>query len=313
MTDIQFGRLLDLPLREAWKHEAQDFTPWLADNIEHLSDAIGVPLELTGTEVAVESFSADILARNPEDGSSVLIENQLEKTDHTHLGQIMTYLAGLDADTVVWIAPDFRAPHRTAIRWLNEHTSDKFSFFAVKARVVRIGDSPYAPIFEVVEKPDNWERALVQKKREASASVDAKSQTRIDFWTHYATRHPAAARAGIKPRKNWNSYFQMAGGDIQISVWIGEKTAGIYVRGNWGEEKFSAEQLLGETAAKVAEDLGAIYSPGNSSGHLLGERLPVSYLAPSNWDAITDWMEERRLSYAQAIEQALDGQAQPKL
>lgn len=90
MTDIRFERLVDLPLREAWKHEAQEFTPWLAQNIDHLSEAIGVPLELTGTEVAVEAFSADILARNPMDDSLVLIENQLEQTDHSHLGQILT-------------------------------------------------------------------------------------------------------------------------------------------------------------------------------------------------------------------------------
>ncbi|MEZ5733869.1 MAG: hypothetical protein R3D97_16250 [Paracoccaceae bacterium] len=108
MTDIRFGRLVDLPLREAWKHEAIEFTPWLAENIDHLSDAIGIPLELTGTEVRVETFAADILARNQNDDSLVLIENQLEEGDHNHLGQIMTYLAGLDAQTVVWIAPRVR-------------------------------------------------------------------------------------------------------------------------------------------------------------------------------------------------------------
>jgi len=306
MTDIQFGRLTDLPLREAWKHEAHDFTPWLAENIDHLSEVIGVPLELTGTEVAVESFSADILARNPEVGTVVLIENQLEITDHTHLGQILTYLAGLNAQTVVWIAPEFRQPHRTSIRWLNEHTADGFSFFAVKARVVRIGDSPYAPIFEVVEKPDDWERALTQKKREAATSGDANTETRIAFWTHYANRHPKAAQDGIKPRKAWNSYFSMAGGSILISVWVGEKTAGIYVRGNWGEDKFSARDILGEKATTIAESLEAQFTPDNSKGHLMWERLPVSYLDENNWDAITDWMEERRLAYVAAIKDALD-------
>ena len=153
MSDIAFGRLEDRPLREAWAHEALAFTPWLAENIDHISEAIGLPLELTGTEVAVDAFAADILARNPQDDSVVLIENQLEQSDHTHLGQILTYLAGLSARTVVWIAPSFREPHLSAIRWLNQHTADGFSFFALRLRVVRIGESPYAPIFEVVEKP----------------------------------------------------------------------------------------------------------------------------------------------------------------
>ena len=128
MTEITFGRLTDLPPRDAWTHEAHAFTPWLAQNIDHLSEAIGIPLELTAQEVRVETFAADILARNPQDDSVVLIENQLEVTDHTHLGQIMTYLAGLEAQTIVWIAPAFREPHLSAIRWLNEHTADGFGF-----------------------------------------------------------------------------------------------------------------------------------------------------------------------------------------
>lgn len=118
-------------MREAWPNEATDFTPWLAENLHRLSQVIGVPLELEGTEVAVEGYSADILAKYPADDSRVIIENQLEYTDHTHLGQIMTYLAGLDAKTVVWIAREFRGPHLSAVRWLNTHTTDEFAFFAV--------------------------------------------------------------------------------------------------------------------------------------------------------------------------------------
>ncbi|WP_127600241.1 hypothetical protein [Nitratireductor alexandrii] len=105
MSDVTFGRLTDLLPREAWRHEALSFTPWLAANIDQLAEVVGIPLEITGTEIAVEAFAADILARNPSDGTVVLIENQLEQTDHTHLGQIMTYLAGLEAHTVIWVAP----------------------------------------------------------------------------------------------------------------------------------------------------------------------------------------------------------------
>ena len=163
-----FGRLEDLPPRDAWGHEAHAFTPWLAENIDRLGEAVGMELELTGQEVRVERFAADILARDPTDGSAVLIENQLEATDHTHLGQIMTYLAGLDARAVIWIAPEFREPHLSAVRWLNDHTAESFSFFAVRLRVVRIGDSPMAPVFEVVEKPNGWERRLGAVKSRAA-------------------------------------------------------------------------------------------------------------------------------------------------
>ena len=151
--------------------------------------------------MSVESFSADILARNPMDDSVVLIENQLEQTDHTHLGQIMTYLAGLEAQTVIWIAPVFREPHLSAIRWLNEHTSDGFSFFAVKARVVQIGDSPFAPVFEIVEKPNDWERAISAKSKGVKSGGDERNELRQAFWQAYLDRVPSAAEWGLRPLK----------------------------------------------------------------------------------------------------------------
>ena len=159
---MEFSELKDVPLREAWPHEANDFTPWLAENLHRLSQVIGVDLELEGTEVSVEGFSADILARIPSDNSMVVIENQLENTDHTHLGQVLTYLAGLEAQTVIWIAREFQGPHLSAIRWLNSHTVDPFAFFAVKVRAVRIGDAPapVAPLFEVLERPNDWDRRV---------------------------------------------------------------------------------------------------------------------------------------------------------
>src|SRR5688500_2479785 len=110
-SETVFGKLADVPLRSAWSHEAHRFTPWLAENLSRLAGAMGIPLELTGSEIRCGSFSADILARTPGDDSVVLIENQLEGSDHTHLGQIMTYLAGLETHTMVWVAPVFRDEH----------------------------------------------------------------------------------------------------------------------------------------------------------------------------------------------------------
>lgn len=114
------AELKDVAPREVWEHEARDFTPWLAENLERLSQAIGIPdLELEGTEVQVEQFAADIVAVDPTDGSRVLIENQLAASDHDHLGKILTYLAGVQAHTVVWVAPHFEEAHRSAVRWLS--------------------------------------------------------------------------------------------------------------------------------------------------------------------------------------------------
>ena len=141
----EFGRLEPVDLRTAWKHEALNFTPWLAENLDRLSHAVGIEMNLEDTEVQIGRFSADILARNAQDESLVLIENQLEWSDHTHLGQILTYLAGLQAQSVTWVASGFEEAHLSAIRWLNEHTAEPFAFFAVRVGVVRTGASPWRP------------------------------------------------------------------------------------------------------------------------------------------------------------------------
>lgn len=304
MTDIQFGRLRDLSLREAWKHEAHEFTPWLAANIDHLSEVIGIPLEIVGTEVAVETFSADILARNPMDGTVVLIENQLENTDHTHLGQIMTYLAGLEANTVVWIAPGFREPHRSAIRWLNEHTADGFSFFAVRARVVQIGDSPYAPIFEIVEKPNDWEREVKQKATsEGAAYYDVKER----FWDAFVARHPELVALGITVSRYPTNYIALHDDPhIDLSVWIGKSKSGIYVRSGWGEPAEPVGKLLEKGREALEASLGTSLGPTAQRDHFLSKSFPLGHSQEKDWPTIMDWMTDQISQYRTAIQPILD-------
>jgi len=222
--DVAFGSLADVPLREAWSHEAHRFTPWLAANLDRLAEAIGIPLELTGTEIRVGTFSADILARNPVDDSVVLIENQLEGSNHTHLGQIMTYLAGLETHTMVWVAPAFREEHLSAIRWLNEHTVDPFAFFAVRLRVVRISDSPYAPLFEVVERPNNWDRHVAGLKREAEG-VSPQAERRRVFWSRYSELYPISVADGTGGGGS-SRWRRFPGGDLVVSQWLSQDTVG---------------------------------------------------------------------------------------
>ena len=291
MTDVQFGRLQDLPLREAWKHEAHSFTPWLAENIDHLSEAIGIPLELTGTEVAVETFSADILARNTIDDTVVLIENQLESTDHTHLGQIMTYLAGLDANTVVWIAPEFRQPHLTAIRWLNEHTADGFSFFAVRLRVVRIGDSPVAPIFEIAEKPDRWTRQLrTEAKRE-----DLK-QIRKTYFEHL---NAAVTEIGLEQQGQSLVVPVSKEGNIRIVIEIGRSRAGIWVGADGVDEFGDLSRILLEAAPGLESNLAPIRE--TRWGGALYTSTGCELEKPETWTATVEWHAEKLRSYFAAL------------
>lgn len=157
-SGIALGRLEAVDPRRVWPKEDGDFTPWLArdDNIRLLGEAIGFDLEVVGAEQNVGQFRADILCRDMDTGRLVLIENQLERTDHTHLGQLMTYAAGLDAVTVVWVARRFTKEHRAALDWLNKITGDEIGFFGIEIELWRIGGSDPAPKFNIVSRPNEW-------------------------------------------------------------------------------------------------------------------------------------------------------------
>jgi hypothetical protein len=146
--------------RDVWTSESLDLTPWLAENIDVLADVLGLTLEVVGTEVPTGDFRVDIHARDG-DGRSVVIENQLERSDHGHLGQCIVYASELKASTVVWVSPKFRDDHRGAIDWLNQRTDLNVHFFAVELSVVQIGESgPRAPVFEVVARPNDWQQIV---------------------------------------------------------------------------------------------------------------------------------------------------------
>ena len=164
MTKQSLGRLAPVDLREVWESEALDFTPWLAqpENMTLLGKAIGIELEVETQEKSVGPFRADILCKDTTTGDWVLIENQLERTDHTHLGQLLTYAAGLEAVTVVWVAGRFTDEHRAALDWLNAITAPTYAFFALEVELWRIDDSPVAPKFNVVSKPNDWSKTLKQ-------------------------------------------------------------------------------------------------------------------------------------------------------
>ena len=156
----QLGRLRKVELRSVWQSEASHFTPWLAqeENLQLLGEAIGLELELEAQEKDVGPFRADILCRDMATDEWVLIENQLERTDHTHLGQLLTYAAGLQAVTIVWIAPRFADEHRAALDWLNERTDDTINLFGLEVELWRIGDSQVAPKLNIISQPNSWSR-----------------------------------------------------------------------------------------------------------------------------------------------------------
>lgn len=174
------GRLAVVPARDVWRHEALDFTPWLLQNVDVLSDLLGMDLVLEGAEHPVGGFSLDLIGHDEATGETVIVENQLETSDHTHLGQIITYAAGTEPTTIVWITTGFRPEHRAAIDWLNQRTDDRTRVFGVAINVVRIGDSEPAPNFELVAQPNDWEKQV--KKATAAAGTSEKSALFAEFW-----------------------------------------------------------------------------------------------------------------------------------
>src|SRR5690606_37901313 len=199
-------------LRDYWADEARDFTPWLAsdENIELISEAIDIQLEVESVEKGVGPFRADILCKDIRTGSYVLIENQLERTDHSHLGQLMTYAAGLDAVTIVWIAKRITEEHRAALDWLNKITSDDFGFFGLEIELWQIGDSPVAPKFNIVSKPNTFSDIVQTVAHDVGSGVFAETKKlRFQYWTEFRQfmeERGSPLRVGKPSYDSWSNF-----------------------------------------------------------------------------------------------------------
>ena len=177
------GRLEEIKdLRKIWPHEASDFTPWLSqdDNIALLADAVGLDITVDETESSVGDFNVDIFATETGTDRKIIIENQLEDTNHDHLGKLITYASGKSADVIIWVVKHAREEHRAAIEWLNNHTDEKIGFFLCEIKLYKIGNSDPAVKFEVIEKPNDWAKEV--KKSEYSSETQ---QRRYEYWAAF--------------------------------------------------------------------------------------------------------------------------------
>ena len=206
---VDLGRLEKVALRQAWPDEAQNFTPWLAEdvNLALLGDALGIQLELEAVEKQVGPFAADILAKEVGSDRWVIIENQIEPTDHRHLGQLLTYAAGLDARTIIWIADSFREEHRAAIDFLNRATTEDFAFFGIQVELYRIGSSALAPRFSLVGKPNNWSKQAQAAKQLAERDLSPIQKLTREFWAQLIAKS-AKAYPPLAVRTPYKSSWQ---------------------------------------------------------------------------------------------------------
>ncbi len=185
-------------LRTAWPHEARDFSVWLEEHIERLEKAIGIHLTVVGREQKAEDFKADIIATDGQN-NLIVIENQLEQTDHTHMGQIITYMSNFGAKTAIWITSKPREEHKKAVMWLNESTPEDISFYLIKLELYRIGDSEPGSFFQVIAGPGTTNEAKEIGKKRSNINADIQQSIRYRFWSQLLER---AKSMGIKTHAN---------------------------------------------------------------------------------------------------------------
>ncbi len=203
----QLSRVVPIAAREVWAHEAHHFTQWLLQNADVLSDVLGMDLELTEAERRVGNFALDLIGTDLQSGTTVIIENQLETSDHGHLGQLLTYAGGTDPSTIVWCAPKFRDEHRAALDWLNEHTEEGIRFFGIEIAAVRIEDSPPAPMFRLVAQPNDWTKRVHTETAAASGVLTPRQAAYETFWggvlDGVRDAHPQWTSARAASKDNW--------------------------------------------------------------------------------------------------------------
>lgn len=304
MTSRDLGRLERVELREIWTTEAIDFTPWLArpENLAVLANALGIELELEAQERAVGPFRADILCKEIGTDHWVLIENQLERTDHTHLGQLLTYASGLEAVTIVWIAARFTEEHRSTLDWLNRITHEGFRFFGLEVELWRIGDSPPAPKFNIVSKPNDWSQSVAQAAR-VIEDTDL-SETRIAQRAYWDALNAVLSRAGgpvtgnRKPQpQSWMEYGIGRTGFHLSAVMLRQKKqlrAELYIGGGRAKVLFS---LLRREQNAIERELGYKLDweemPARQDSRVsvyLGEADPED---ESDWQRQHEWLAAR--------------------
>ncbi|GAB0481646.1 DUF4268 domain-containing protein [Alistipes indistinctus] len=301
---LPLGKLEKIDPRGYWKNEARDFTPWLAedDNIAFLSESVVMDLEVIRQEERVGSFNADILCMDRVTNKYVVIENQLEKTDHSHLGQVITYCSGLDAASFIWVSPEFREEHRSAIDWLNRITNDNFNFFGIEIELFKIGDSPMAPSFKIVSKPNDWSKTMRSQADNASLTDTQKSQ--LDYWvafqeflrkknSPFKSQKPAAChwtnftigRTGFYLTATVNSR------ESSISVWM--QFDGINAKDNYDSIH---DNFRKDAEIAIAPNMVWNRLPEKKVSNIL-LTTPADFTDRSKWNEQFEWLYEYLLKF----------------
>jgi hypothetical protein len=253
---MHVSRLERVSLRDLWLNESHDFTTWLAENLDFLGETLGIDLSLVEQEASAGTFSADILAED-SNGNPVIIENQLERTDHDHLGKLITYLSNLDAKVAVWITSEPRPEHEKAVHWLNEALPVDTAFYLARIEAYRIGDSPPAPLLTVIAGPSPEAKQIGDQKKELAQ----RHLLRMEFWSQLLeqAKERTSLHARISPGKdNWisagagrsglgfNYVIRMSDAQVELYIDKGEAEANKDIFDQLITNKEQIEAVFGE-------------------------------------------------------------------
>lgn len=294
--DREIGKISNVQLRRLWSSEARDFTPWLAENINLLSDTLEIELEVEETEKSVGNFSVDILAKDINTDRYIVVENQLERTDHDHLGKLITYAAGLNAFAMVWIASDIAEEHQKAMDWLNEIVGEDFNLFALEIKLWKIGDSPPAPRFDIVSQPNEWYKSIQTETKELTETKKLQKQ----FWkklrdymlekgTFLSLRKP-------RPQHWYNIAVGRSGYHLALKVNTRDDKIGceLYIQNDEDGNKFNEiKKQSDEIEEKLSsKELNWLKLPNKKASRIV-EYKEADVEDEKNWEELFSWLHKR--------------------
>jgi hypothetical protein len=300
------GRIQKVELRDVWKHEAANFTNWLAkpENLDLLSEAIDIELSLIDTEYNVGRFNVDIYAEESNGNRKVIIENQLERTDHDHLGKLITYASGVDAEIIIWIVKDVLEEHQQAIDWLNENTNEKINFFVIRMEVWKIGDSNLAPNFHIISQPNNWAKSVKQSIQKTALTETKELQQR--FWDSYK-QNAQNRKLNLRLRKTYaQHWYDLSFGrsDCHMSLTINsqkkELACEIYIPNS--QETYETFLLNRDHIDSKIKDLQWMELP-NKKASRIKKVIKGDFTNEDKWDDYFQWLGDTSLIFQETFNQ----------
>ena len=297
----EFGKLEEITdLRDYWKNEATDFTPWLAkeENISLLSEAVGLDITVEERESNVGDFNVDIYASETETDRKIIIENQLEATDHDHLGKLITYASGKEANIIIWIVKEAREEHRAAIEWLNNHTDKEIGFFLCEIKIYKIENSKPAVKFEVIQRLNEWTKEI------KNMDLNPTEQLRYEYWTAYndyafkdAQSEYAKNFGKRKPSKFPYMGLSIGNSDCNIVVWQTRKDNSIKIELRIYDNKGLFDKLFNhkediESEAGLQFDWQELPKNNKKICRIIIQKSSVKFENKEKWEEQFDWIIE---------------------